>query len=76
MILKLKDTSRQVKTKAKKEKNIEFARLQMADTSERKQKDLAEIQQMQTKKTDLIAEIESRPKDGPVIVGVRHDGHE
>ena len=46
-----------------KEKNIEFARLQMADTSERKQKDLAEIQLLQTKKTDLIAEIENLQKN-------------
>ena len=45
-----------------KEKNIEFARLQMTDTSERKQKDLAEIQQLQTKKADLIAEIENLQK--------------
>jgi chromosome segregation protein len=46
-----------------KEKNIEFARLQMADTSERKQKDLADIQLLQTKKIDLIAEIENLQKN-------------
>jgi len=45
-----------------KEKNIEFARLQMTDTSERKQKDLAEIQLLHTKKADLIAEIENLQK--------------
>jgi chromosome segregation protein len=45
-----------------KEKNIEFARLQIIDTSERKQKDLAEIQMLQTKKDDLIAEIENLQK--------------
>ncbi len=45
-----------------KEKNIEFARLQVTDTSERKQKDLAEIQLLQTKKADLITEIENLQK--------------
>jgi chromosome segregation protein len=42
-----------------KEKNIEFARRQVEDTSERKQKDLAEIQLLRTKKADLIVEIEN-----------------
>ena len=42
-----------------KEKNIEFARRQADDTSERKQKDLAEIQLLRTKKADLIVEIEN-----------------
>jgi len=42
-----------------KEKNIEFARRQAEDTSERKQKDLAEIQLLRTKKSDLIVEIEN-----------------
>jgi len=45
-----------------KEKNIEFARLQIIDTSERKQKDFAEIQMLQTKKDDLITEIENLQK--------------
>ncbi|MBE3141898.1 MAG: hypothetical protein IMZ53_15080, partial [Thermoplasmata archaeon] len=45
-----------------KEKNIEFARRQMADTSERKQKDLTEIQLLRTKKSDLAAEIENLQK--------------
>ncbi|HEX7415712.1 MAG TPA: chromosome segregation protein SMC [Smithellaceae bacterium] len=45
-----------------KEKNIEFARRQMADTSERKQKDLMEIQLLRTKKSDLAAEIENLQK--------------
>jgi chromosome segregation protein len=45
-----------------KEKSIEFARRQIIDTSERKQKDLAEIQLLQTKKDDLIAEIENLQK--------------
>ncbi|MEN6433953.1 MAG: chromosome segregation protein SMC [Smithella sp.] len=42
-----------------KEKNIEFASRQVEDTSERKQKDLAEIQLLRTKKADLIVEIEN-----------------
>ncbi|MFZ3103669.1 MAG: chromosome segregation protein SMC [Smithella sp.] len=42
-----------------KEKNIEFASRQAEDTSERKQKDLAEIQLLRTKKADLIVEIEN-----------------
>jgi chromosome segregation protein len=45
-----------------KEKNIEFARLQINDTSERKQKDLAEIQMLQAKKADLAVEIENLQK--------------
>jgi len=46
-----------------KEKNIEFANRQIMDTSERKQKDLTEIQMLQTKKADLTAEIESLQKN-------------
>ncbi|MDD5344477.1 MAG: AAA family ATPase, partial [Smithella sp.] len=42
-----------------KEKNIEFARRQVEDTTERRKKDLAEIQLLVTKKADLIAEIET-----------------
>ncbi|GAB6268660.1 hypothetical protein DS62_09570 [Smithella sp. SC_K08D17] len=42
-----------------KEKNIEFASRQVEDTSERKQKDLAEIQLLRTKKADLVVEIEN-----------------
>lgn len=42
-----------------KEKNIEFASRQAEDTSERKQKDLAEIQLLRSKKADLIVEIEN-----------------
>lgn len=46
-----------------KEKNIEFSRLQMTDSSERKQKNLAEIDLIQTKKSDLIVEVENLQKD-------------
>ena len=46
-----------------KEKGIEFANQQITDMSERKQKDLAEIQLLHTKKTDLIAEIETLQKN-------------
>ncbi|MCX5850150.1 MAG: chromosome segregation protein SMC [Deltaproteobacteria bacterium] len=46
-----------------KEKNVEFASLQINDASERKQKDLAEIQLLQKKKADLIAEIENLQKN-------------
>ena len=42
-----------------KEKGIEFAQRQIIDTSERKQKDLAEIQMLQVRKADLTAEIEN-----------------
>lgn len=45
-----------------KEKSIEFARVQIIDTTERKQKDLAEIQMLQTKKDDLTAEIDNLQK--------------
>ncbi|MGP8152654.1 MAG: chromosome segregation SMC family protein [Smithella sp.] len=45
-----------------KEKSIEFARRQITDTSERKQRDLAEIQLLQTKKIDLMDEIENLQK--------------
>jgi len=45
-----------------KEKGIEFAQKQIIDTSERKQKDLAEIQTLQTRKADLTAEIENLRK--------------
>lgn len=46
-----------------KEKNIEFANRQIADTSERKQKDQTEIQMLQARKADLIAEIENLQKN-------------
>ena len=46
-----------------KEKNIEFSRLQMTDSSERRQKNLAEIDLIQTKKSDLIVEVENLQKD-------------
>ncbi|MGD0279261.1 MAG: chromosome segregation protein SMC [Smithella sp.] len=46
-----------------KEKNIEFARRQIIDTSERKQKDLAEIQLLQTRKAGLTDEIENLQKN-------------
>ncbi len=42
-----------------KEKNIEFARHQMSDISERKKKDLAEIEQLRTKASGLDAEIKN-----------------
>ncbi len=42
-----------------KEKNIEFARHQITDTSEHKQKDLAEIEQLRTKTSSLDAEIKN-----------------
>jgi len=46
-----------------KEKSIEFAHQQITDMSERKQKDLMEIQALQTKKADLTAEIENLRKN-------------
>ena len=46
-----------------KEKNIEFSRLQMTDSSERKQKNLAEIDLIQAKKSDLIVEVENLQKN-------------
>jgi chromosome segregation protein len=46
-----------------KEKGIEFANQQITDMSERKQKDLAEIKMLQTKKADLRSEIESLQKN-------------
>lgn len=46
-----------------KEKGIEFAQRQIADMSERKQKDLAEIQVLQAKKADLASEIENLRKN-------------
>lgn len=42
-----------------KEKNIEFARHQITDTSEHKKKDLAEIEQLRTKTSGLDAEIKN-----------------
>jgi chromosome segregation protein len=42
-----------------KEKNIEFSRRQMSDSSERKQKDGAEIGLLRAKKSDLVGEIEN-----------------
>ena len=46
-----------------KEKSIEFAQQQINDLSERKQKDLSEMQILQTRRTDLEAEIENLQKD-------------
>ncbi|PKN51512.1 MAG: chromosome segregation protein SMC [Deltaproteobacteria bacterium HGW-Deltaproteobacteria-13] len=46
-----------------KEKSIEFARVQIIDTTERKQKDMAEIQMLQTRKDDLTAEIDNLQKN-------------
>ncbi len=46
-----------------KEKGIEFAHQQISDMSERKQKDMAEIQMLQMKKADLAAEIENLRKN-------------
>jgi chromosome segregation protein len=46
-----------------KEKNIEFSRRQTTDSSERKQKNLAEIDLIQAKKSDLIIEIENLQKN-------------
>jgi chromosome segregation protein len=46
-----------------KEKNIEFSRRQMTDSSERKQKNLAEIDLIQAKKSDLIVEVENLQKN-------------
>ena len=46
-----------------KEKNIEFSRRQITDASERKQKDLAEIDLLRTKKSDLVAEIGNLQKN-------------
>ncbi len=45
-----------------KEKSIEFAHQQILDMSERKQKDMAEIQVLQMKKADLASEIEMLQK--------------
>jgi chromosome segregation protein len=46
-----------------KEKNIEFSRRQITDASERKQKDLAEIDLLRTKKSDLVSEIGNLQKN-------------
>jgi len=46
-----------------KEKGIEFAHQQILDMSERKQKDLAEIQMLHGRKADLTAEIENLKKN-------------
>ena len=45
-----------------KEKNIEFSRRRMTEASERKQKNQAEIDSLQEKKSDLIVEIENLQK--------------
>ena len=50
-----------------KEKNIEFSRRQMTDSSERKQKNLAEIDLIQTKKSDLIVEVENLQKNAAEV---------
>ncbi|HPL32529.1 MAG TPA: AAA family ATPase, partial [Smithellaceae bacterium] len=42
-----------------KEKSVEFSRRRMAETSERKQKNLAEIEEMGRKKESLAAEIDN-----------------
>ncbi len=48
-----------------KEKNIEFAQKQIVDCAERKKKDLAEIETLNTRKADLEAEIkDTREKVG------------
>jgi chromosome segregation protein len=47
-----------------KEKNIEFAHQQIGSCSERKTKDLAEIQGLKTRKEDLSAEIKSTQEQG------------
>ncbi|HDS05952.1 MAG TPA: chromosome segregation protein SMC, partial [Deltaproteobacteria bacterium] len=47
-----------------KEKNIEFAHQQIGSCSERKTKDLAEIQALKTRKEDLSAEIRSTQEQG------------
>ena len=46
-----------------KEKNIEFSRHQMTDSSERKQKNFTEIDLIQAKKSDLIVEVENLQKN-------------
>lgn len=46
-----------------KEKNIEFSRHQMTDSSERKKKDAAEIDLLLARRADLLAEIESLQKN-------------
>ncbi|PKN18050.1 MAG: chromosome segregation protein SMC [Deltaproteobacteria bacterium HGW-Deltaproteobacteria-6] len=45
-----------------KEKNIEFSRRRMTEASERKQKDQAEIDVMEQKKSSLIVEVENLQK--------------
>jgi len=52
-----------------KEKNIEFSRRQMTDSSERKQKNLAEIDLIQAKKSDLIVEVENLQKNAAEAYG-------
>ncbi len=47
-----------------KEKNIEFAHQQIGSCSERKTKDLTEIQGLKTRKEDLCAEIKSTQENG------------
>ncbi|MEI6608813.1 MAG: chromosome segregation protein SMC, partial [Deltaproteobacteria bacterium] len=46
-----------------KENNIEFSGRQMTDSAERKQKNLAEIDSIQAKKSDLIVEVETLQKN-------------
>jgi chromosome segregation protein len=46
-----------------KEKNIEFSRRQIADASDRKQKNTSEIDLLLVKKTDLLREVESLQKN-------------
>lgn len=46
-----------------KEKSIEFAQRQVTDMSGRREKDLTEIQVLQTRKADLAAEIENLRKN-------------
>lgn len=46
-----------------KEKNIEFSRRRTADSSERKEKDTAEIGILQAKKADLLQEVENLRKN-------------
>jgi len=52
-----------------KEKSIEFASQQITSMNERKQKDLAEIETLRTRRTDLMVEIENLQKDAAEAEG-------
>jgi chromosome segregation protein len=53
-----------------KEKNIEFSRSRITDTTQRKQKDLAEIEAARTKKSGLHSEMEKMQNDAAQADGL------